>query len=126
MGARPPRESAHLNGRKGSLHWQRQKARLVLALLPAATLSLPRPLHVMGHGVRRATGRRYSPSRAHAHAARAVSLTSSRTERGRERPREDDARCGSDSPEMVASLECGEVEINDETGVPFRSPILRA
>ena len=43
-----------------------------------------------------------------------------------ERPREDDARCGSDSPKMVASLQCGEVEINAETGVPFLSPIRRA
>ena len=117
-------------GERGSLHWQRQKGAVgVAACLPPRSRSLvPSPAPrgaVIGHGVQRATNRPplFSLACPRARrAARAVSLTSSRTQRRREgeaAAREDDARRGSDSPEMVASLDHGEVAINGETGVPF-------
>ena len=122
MGARPPGESAHLKGRKGITSLAETKGAVGVGVA-ACRHALP-PSPAPRDGAWRATCNRPPLFSLACPRARRESCLPYKFER--ERPREDDARCGSDSPEMVASLQCGEVAINDETGFPFRSPILRA
>ena len=122
--ARPPRESAHLNGRKGITSQAETKGRgwCWRCCLPPRHRSLVPSPAPRCDGAWRATCNRpplFSLACPRARRESSLPYKFADTDGGRERPREDDARRGSDSPEMVASLDHGEVAINGETGVPF-------